>query len=75
MRMKGVVSVKDKNLLYSLQGVEDTFEIIESEVDWQQTENQQRYTKLLFIGKGIDKEALRSHLQLAAVVDTSPSST
>lgn len=54
-RYKGMISVKGENEIYSLQGVHSLFEIEPSGISWGK---QKRFTKLVFIGKGLNKEQI-----------------
>jgi len=60
-RMKGVVSVTGENEKYALQGVHDLFTVEGSGIEWK--ENEARFTKLVFIGRDLERDKLASELR------------
>ncbi|KAL4510094.1 hypothetical protein ABPG72_010287 [Tetrahymena utriculariae] len=56
LRMKGLINIKDDDFMYSLQGVEDIFEIKKTDVMW--PDIQQRKSKFLFICQNATKQEL-----------------
>jgi len=59
-RIKGVVAVKGENKKYALQAVHSLFEVEACEVEWE--EGAARETKLVFIGRNLDAERLKTSL-------------
>jgi len=58
LRMKGVLSIKNEDFKYALQGVHDIFDLSKTDVQWK--DNEQRLSKVVFIGKNLNTEALKS---------------
>lgn len=61
LRMKGIVNIKGEAKAYSVQGVDETFELVQSDLVWDKWQAGV-YSKFLFIGKNIDEQALRDYL-------------
>lgn len=61
LRVKGIVAIKGEEWAYSVQGVDETFEVVRSELRWEKLEGG-AYSKFLFIGKGICGERVREFL-------------
>lgn len=59
-RIKGILSIAGKNKKYILQSVRQFFLVDEGE-DWKDGED--RYSKLVFIGKKLDREAIQGYLE------------
>lgn len=59
MRLKGILRSHDNNNIYSLQGVQDSFEIQDTEIEW----GENPYNKILLIGKKIERDAVLSFLE------------
>eukprot|EP01016_Furgasonia_blochmanni_P002268 TRINITY_DN10896_c0_g1_i5.p1 TRINITY_DN10896_c0_g1~~TRINITY_DN10896_c0_g1_i5.p1 ORF type:complete len:292 (+),score=81.81 TRINITY_DN10896_c0_g1_i5:296-1171(+) len=57
VRVKGIAVVKDSEYIYSIQGVDEVFEMKESQVKW--SEESKRVTKILFIGKNLNDDFIR----------------
>ena len=53
LRVKGIVKIKGENAAYSLQGVDETFELAESELLWENFDKKP-YSKFQFIGRNIE---------------------
>ncbi|CAH2294069.1 Hypothetical predicted protein [Pelobates cultripes] len=64
IRLKGLVSVKDKAHQVIVQGVHELYDLEETPVSWQ--EDSQRLNRMVFIGRHLDKDILRE-LFLATV--------
>jgi G3E family GTPase len=64
-RCKGMVNLKDEAEKYALQGVHTLFEVKPSGVKW--SEGEQRRNKLVFIGKGLDRDKLLNSFMEACV--------
>ncbi|XP_065834543.1 zinc-regulated GTPase metalloprotein activator 1A-like [Oscarella lobularis] len=60
LRLKGVVVVRDCLLRNVVQGVRETFEVVQT-VPWK--EDEEKMTCIVIIGKGLDKAALENSLQ------------
>eukprot|EP01111_Echinosteliopsis_oligospora_P013942 TRINITY_DN5142_c0_g1_i2.p1 TRINITY_DN5142_c0_g1~~TRINITY_DN5142_c0_g1_i2.p1 ORF type:complete len:371 (+),score=73.10 TRINITY_DN5142_c0_g1_i2:19-1131(+) len=60
-RIKGVVSVKDEKDKFALQGVHELFTADPSGIPWE--DNETKHSKIVFIGKQLNKEKLTSELQ------------
>eukprot|EP01095_Lingulamoeba_sp_RSL-Kostka_P002387 TRINITY_DN13237_c0_g1_i1.p1 TRINITY_DN13237_c0_g1~~TRINITY_DN13237_c0_g1_i1.p1 ORF type:complete len:425 (-),score=130.98 TRINITY_DN13237_c0_g1_i1:119-1393(-) len=60
-RLKGIVHIKDKENCYALQGVHSLFELEPTTILWDDID-QERTSKLVFIGKELDKEQLHKDL-------------
>ncbi|EGW15029.1 COBW domain-containing protein 1 [Cricetulus griseus] len=67
IRLKGLVSIKDKPQQMILQGIHELYELEESLVSWK--DDAERSSQLVFIGKNLDKDILKE-LFLSAVVET-----
>jgi len=61
LRMKGVVYIKDEPNRFALQGVHDIFDLARTKVPWHQDE---RITKLVFVGRNLKEEVLSSGFNL-----------
>ena len=61
MRMKGLIFCSNQEKKCYLQGVEDVFEVEPSNVFWRDSEK--KYSKFLFIGKGLDKDLIKRRLE------------
>ncbi|MBQ9214604.1 MAG: GTP-binding protein [Bacteroidales bacterium] len=59
-RVKGILSIADSNRRQILQSVRQFF-IVEEGQEWKKDE--QRFTKLVFIGKKLDREAIEKYLK------------
>merc|ERR1712137_1164804 len=57
LRMKGVLSFGTEACRFAIQGVHDIFDLSRTEVPWG---NSERISKLVFIGRNLDEEALQS---------------
>ncbi|XP_063311145.1 zinc-regulated GTPase metalloprotein activator 1B-like [Pelobates fuscus] len=64
IRLKGLISVKDKAHQVIVQGVHELYDLEETPVIWQ--EDSQRLNRMVFIGRHLDKDILRE-LFLATV--------
>lgn len=58
LRVKGIVKMKGETMAYSLQGVDETFELAESELLWEKFEKKP-YSKFQFIGRNMDQNKLK----------------
>ncbi|MGH0182757.1 UNVERIFIED_CONTAM: hypothetical protein FKN15_010668 [Acipenser sinensis] len=56
IRLKGLVSIKDKPQQMIIQGVHELYDLEETRVAWDAGE--QRTNRLVFIGKHLDKDVL-----------------
>jgi len=65
IRCKGIIHGENSDFKFSLQGVDDTYEIKENEVKWE--EEGVRKSKMLFIGVGLDKEKIRNMIEDALI--------
>lgn len=61
LRVKGIVAIKGDDWAYSVQGVDETFEVVRSELLWEKFGGKP-YSKFLFIGKNIEGERVREFL-------------
>jgi G3E family GTPase len=61
LRVKGIVAIKGDDWAYSVQGVDETFEVVRSELLWEKFGGKP-YSKFLFIGKNIVGERVREFL-------------
>jgi G3E family GTPase len=59
-RVKGIISFAGRNKKYILQSVRQYF-FIEEGGDWK--DDEQRYSKIVFIGKKLNREAIEDYLQ------------
>uniref|UniRef100_A0A6I8QMR2 COBW domain containing 1, gene 2 n=1 Tax=Xenopus tropicalis TaxID=8364 RepID=A0A6I8QMR2_XENTR len=57
IRLKGLVSIKDKPQQVILQGVHELYDLEETQMTWQ--DNGDRINRLVFIGRHLDKETLK----------------
>jgi len=64
MRVKGIFAVSGSEKKFSVQGVDDIFEIKEAEVSWN---NDRKVSKFLLVGTKIDKEKITSLFEEAIV--------
>ena len=62
LRIKAIVSIADDEFIYSLQAVDDVFELKRSEVQWKQL-GIEKYSRFLFIGKHLEVSLLRRFLK------------
>ncbi|XP_041517250.1 COBW domain-containing protein 1 isoform X2 [Microtus oregoni] len=67
IRLKGLVSIKDKPQQVIVQGIHELYDLEESLVCWK--DDAERKSQLVFIGKNLDKEVLME-LFLTAVAET-----
>ncbi|KAH0521413.1 COBW domain-containing protein 1 [Microtus ochrogaster] len=67
IRLKGLVSIKDKPHQVIVQGIHELYDLEESLVCWK--DDAERRSQLVFIGKNLDKEVLKE-LFLTAVAET-----
>lgn len=67
IRLKGLVSIKDKPQQVIVQGIHELYDLEESLVCWK--DDAERRNQLVFIGKNLDKEVLKE-LFLTAVAET-----
>ncbi|KAJ1103116.1 hypothetical protein NDU88_000544 [Pleurodeles waltl] len=66
IRMKGLVSLKEKRQQVVVQGVHELYDLEETLVDW--GEEEERTNRLVFIGRNLDKDILK-HLFISSVVE------
>nr|XP_060618230.1 zinc-regulated GTPase metalloprotein activator 1A-like [Anolis sagrei ordinatus]XP_060618231.1 zinc-regulated GTPase metalloprotein activator 1A-like [Anolis sagrei ordinatus] len=57
IRLKGLVSIKDKPHQVIVQGVHELYDLEETTVKW--TEGNERMNRLVFIGRNLDKDILK----------------
>uniref|UniRef100_A0A803SYI7 CobW C-terminal domain-containing protein n=1 Tax=Anolis carolinensis TaxID=28377 RepID=A0A803SYI7_ANOCA len=57
IRLKGLVSIKDKPHQVIVQGVHELYDLEETTVKW--TEENERTNRLVFIGRNLDKDILK----------------
>lgn len=62
LRMKGILNVANTNNRVMLQGVHDIFDLIETEIPWGL--NEQRYSKIVFIGRNLDMKIFAEKFKL-----------
>ncbi|XP_032747637.1 COBW domain-containing protein 1 isoform X5 [Rattus rattus] len=67
IRLKGLVSIKDKPQQMIVQGIHELYELEESRVNWK--DDAERSCQLVFIGKNLDKDILQQ-LFITAVAET-----
>jgi G3E family GTPase len=68
-RIKGIVCAHNSSVKHVLQGVHDLFDVSATAALWGDTEN--RVTKIVFIGKGLDQQALQAGLETCVVLSDS----
>lgn len=66
IRLKGLVSIKDKPQQMIVQGIHELYDLEESLVNWK--DDAERVCQLVFIGKNLDKDILQE-LFITAVAD------
>ncbi|XP_074052636.1 zinc-regulated GTPase metalloprotein activator 1A-like [Macrotis lagotis] len=66
IRLKGLVSIKDKPHQVIIQGVHELYDLEETPVRW--LDDTERTNKLVLIGRNLDKEILK-HLFIATVTE------
>jgi G3E family GTPase len=64
-RIKGIVCAHNSSVKHVLQGVHDLFDVSATAALWGDTES--RVTKIVFIGKGLDQQALQAGLEACVV--------
>ncbi|XP_047555932.1 COBW domain-containing protein 2 isoform X8 [Lutra lutra] len=67
IRLKGLVSIKDKPKQVIVQGVHELYDLEETPLSW--NDDTERTNRLVFIGRNLDKETLRQ-LFIATVMET-----
>ncbi|XP_022368371.1 COBW domain-containing protein 1 isoform X1 [Enhydra lutris kenyoni] len=67
IRLKGLVSIKDKPKQVIVQGVHELYDLEETPLSW--NDDTERTNQLVFIGRNLDKETLRQ-LFIATVMET-----
>uniref|UniRef100_A0A8C7B2N5 CobW C-terminal domain-containing protein n=1 Tax=Neovison vison TaxID=452646 RepID=A0A8C7B2N5_NEOVI len=67
IRLKGLVSIKDKPKQVIVQGVHELYDLEETPLSW--NDDTERTNRLVFIGRNLDKEILRQ-LFIATVMET-----
>ncbi|KAM9642061.1 zinc-regulated GTPase metalloprotein activator 1B isoform 8-T9 [Trichechus inunguis] len=67
IRLKGLVSIKDRAQQVIVQGVHELYDLEETPVSWD--DDAQRTNRLVFIGKNLDKDVLKQ-LFMATVTET-----
>ncbi|KAM9206633.1 zinc-regulated GTPase metalloprotein activator 1B isoform 2-T2 [Dugong dugon] len=67
IRLKGLVSIKDRAQQMIVQGVHELYDLEETPVSWD--DDAQRTNRLVFIGKNLDKDVLKQ-LFMATVTET-----
>ncbi|XP_007954764.1 COBW domain-containing protein 2 [Orycteropus afer afer] len=67
IRLKGLVSIKDKPQQVIVQGVHELYDLEETPVSWES--DTERTNRLVFIGKNLDKDILKQ-LFMATVTET-----
>ncbi|XP_012873924.1 PREDICTED: COBW domain-containing protein 1-like isoform X4 [Dipodomys ordii] len=67
IRLKGLVSLKDKPQQVILQGVHELYDLEETPLSWK--ENSERTNRLVLIGRNLDKDILRQ-LFITTVLET-----
>ncbi|XP_006231254.1 zinc-regulated GTPase metalloprotein activator 1 isoform X4 [Rattus norvegicus] len=72
IRLKGLVSIKDKPQQMIVQGIHELYELEESRVNWK--DDAERACQLVFIGKNLDKDILQQ-LFITAVAETKEQTT
>jgi G3E family GTPase len=68
-RIKGIVCAHNSSVKHVLQGVHDLFDVSATAAVWGDTEH--RVTKIVFIGKGLDQQALQAGLETCVVLSDS----
>ncbi|KAM4810003.1 zinc-regulated GTPase metalloprotein activator 1-like [Rhinophrynus dorsalis] len=64
IRLKGLVSIKDKSHQVIVQGVHELYDLEETQVSWQ--DSRARFNRMVFIGRHLDKDILKQQF-LSAV--------
>ncbi|XP_064146628.1 putative COBW domain-containing protein 7 isoform X3 [Loxodonta africana] len=72
VRLKGLVSIRDRAQQVIVQGVHELYDLEETPVSWD--DDTQRTNRLVFIGKNLDKDILRQ-LFMAMVTETGKQQT
>uniref|UniRef100_A0A8I5TZ34 Zn regulated GTPase metalloprotein activator 1A n=1 Tax=Pongo abelii TaxID=9601 RepID=A0A8I5TZ34_PONAB len=67
IRLKGLVSIKDKSQQVIVQGVHELYDLEETPVSWK--DDTERTNRLVLIGKNLDKDILKQ-LFIATVTET-----
>ncbi|XP_058929318.1 zinc-regulated GTPase metalloprotein activator 1B isoform X1 [Kogia breviceps] len=67
IRLKGLVSIKDKTQQVIVQGVHELYELEETPVSWE--DDSERTNRLVLIGRNLDKDILKQ-LFIATVTET-----
>jgi len=67
IRLKGLVSIKDKPKQVIVQGVHELYDLEETPLSW--NDDTERTNRLVLIGRNLDKEILRQ-LFIATVMET-----
>uniref|UniRef100_A0A8C9DVA9 CobW C-terminal domain-containing protein n=1 Tax=Prolemur simus TaxID=1328070 RepID=A0A8C9DVA9_PROSS len=67
IRLKGLVSIKDKPQQVIVQGVHELYDLEEAPVSWK--DDTERTNRLVFIGRNLDKDILKQ-LFIATVTET-----
>ncbi|XP_027629231.1 putative COBW domain-containing protein 7 isoform X3 [Tupaia chinensis] len=67
IRLKGLVSIKDKPQQVVVQGVHELYDLEETPVSWK--DDTERTNRLVFIGRNLDKDILKQ-LFIATVTET-----
>uniref|UniRef100_A0A2K5RXC9 CobW C-terminal domain-containing protein n=1 Tax=Cebus imitator TaxID=2715852 RepID=A0A2K5RXC9_CEBIM len=67
IRLKGLVSIKDKPQQVIVQGVHELYDLEETPVSWK--DDTERTNRLVFIGRNLDKDLLKQ-LFIATVTET-----
>ncbi|KAL8532430.1 hypothetical protein ACS0TY_008873 [Phlomoides rotata] len=63
-RCKGILSVVDSDMLYTIQAVREVYEIVPTR-KWQDEEN--RVNKIVFIGRSLDEEVLLNTMRACTI--------
>jgi len=58
LRIKAIISVVDDDFIYSLQAVDEVFEIKRCDLQWK-VSGIEKYSRFLFIGKNLEVSSLR----------------
>ncbi|TKC45992.1 hypothetical protein EI555_005374, partial [Monodon monoceros] len=67
IRLKGLVSIKDKPQQVIVQGVHELYDLEETPVSWE--DDSKRTNRLVLIGRNLDKDILKQ-LFIATVTET-----
>lgn len=69
-RMKGIIAMKNDNKQYTLQGVHELFSIQEHPSGKVWTPEDEKLTKVVFIGTGLNKEEMNASFKEKLGIDS-----